>query len=192
MPLISIIIPTRNRYEYLLDTVRLTLDRLDDVEIVVCDNSDSTRLGSDLAPYIDEGSVVYRYSSQKLSVVDNFENALKLSSGSYVLFIGDDDAIGPGLSQICSWALAHDVDAVVSYGNRFIANYFWPGVSSKYFGDGYESTLFISKFSGIGKKIDTKRALKQVCQHFGGGLGELPRAYHGLISRTLINKIYKK
>jgi glycosyltransferase involved in cell wall biosynthesis len=192
MALLSIIIPTRDRFEYLIDTVQLILAKVLDAEVVVCDNSSTDRLKTDLASVIADGRVRYSYSTEKLSVVDNFERALDMSSGEYVIFIGDDDAIGPKIYEITMWAKKNRVEALVSYRNSFIANYFWPGVKSKYFGNGYASRLFVSKFSGRVIGVDALHELQQVASQLGGGLGSLPRAYHGLISRQLIERVKNK
>ena len=187
--LISLIIPTRNRPDYLVAAVDLARHHCQDIEVVVCDNSDTDSLRQRLATAIDDGSVVYRYSAEQLSVVDNFERARRLATGHYLMFIGDDDGIGPGLHEVATWALDQDVDAVVSYQSAFIANYFWPGVASRYFGNAYSASLFVRKFSAQASKIDCKAALRGVAQRFGGGLGALPRAYHGLVSKSLLDRI---
>lgn len=190
MPLLSVVIPTRNRPKYLLDSIEIALKNVKDVEIIVCDNSDDDGLRSMLGNALRTGRVKYMYSAEPLSVVGNFERALTEVQGEYVIFIGDDDSIGPGLEEIALWAKENQVDSVISYRNAFIASYYWPGVRSKYFGDAYSAQLFVSKFSGQVKAINPILALRQVAQRLGGGLGRLPRAYHGLISRTLIDKIY--
>lgn len=189
MPLLSIVIPTRNRQDYLLDSVDLALASLQDAEIVVCDNSDDDSLRERLAPALATGRVRYHFAQEQLSVVGNFETALAMSQGDYVLFIGDDDAVGPGLEAIAQWALAEGVDAVVSYRSSFLASYFWPGVKSKYFGDAYAAHLFVNPFTGRCHDVNAVQALHEVACRLGGGLGELPRAYHGLISRQLIQRI---
>lgn len=192
MPLLSIIIPTRNRQEYLIASVSVALNNLKDAEVIVCDNSDDNRLQFDLGRFTAGGRVKYHYSQDSLSVVGNFERALAMASGEYVIFIGDDDSIGPGLEEIAQWAMQENVDAVVSYRSTFLASYFWPGVKSKYFGDAYSSQLFVNSFSGRKTAIQPSKALAAVASRLGGGLGDLPRAYHGLISRTLISRIIKR
>lgn len=192
MPLLSVVIPTRNRTKYLLDSVHVALDTIDDVEIVISDNSDDDGLRAQLAAVLETGKVKYLYSAAELSVVGNFEQALAATSGDYVMFIGDDDAVGPGVENVVRWAQAQQIDAVISYRNAFIASYFWPGVRSKYFGDAYASQLFVNRFSGEAVAVDPVEALRGVAGRLGGGLGNLPRAYHGLVSRQLIERIRQR
>lgn len=192
MPLLSVVIPTRNRKQYLLDSIGIALENIKDVEVIVCDNSDDDSLRDMLASAMATGRVKYIYSDEPLSVVANFERSLAEIQGEYVIFIGDDDAIGPGLEEIVNWAKENKIDSVVSYQNKFIASYYWPGVRSKYFGNAYSAKLFVNKFTGRATEVNPPEALRKVAQRLGGGLGGLPRAYHGLISRTLIDKIHEK
>ena len=192
IPLLSLIIPTRNRPAYLLDSVDLALKECPNAEIVVSVNSTTDALRSSLSLHTNSGRVLYRHSSEHLSVVDNFERGLEMSTGRYVMFIGDDDGVGPHLEQVVLWAIDRDVEAVVSYCNTLVTIYFWPGVRSKYFGDAYAETLFLHPFTGQASAIDPLAALRDVSGQFGGGLGRMPRAYHGLVSRKLLKRVKNK
>lgn len=187
--LISLVIPTRNRPDYLLDTLALALQYSDEIEVVVLDNSDTDALRAPLQPHIASGQVIYRYSADKLSVVANFERGVIETTGDYLMYIGDDDSIGPGLLEIAHWARRCGVDAVVSYRDRFIANYFWPGVKSRFYGDAYASCLFVHPFTGLASPIDSIAALRSAADALGSGLGSLPRLYHGLVSRSVVEQI---
>lgn len=187
--LISLVIPTRNRPACLLDSLAVALQHSEDIEIVVLDNSDSDALQATLQPHIDAGRVIYRYSAEQLSVVANFERGIREASGHFLMYIGDDDSIGPGLVDIARWAQRSGIDAVISYRERFIANYFWPGVKSRFYGDAYAASLFIHPFTGRASQIDPIAALRQAADALGGGLGALPRLYHGLVGRSVIEQI---
>jgi hypothetical protein len=191
-PQVSIIIPTRDRQATLLDAVQAIVRHAPEAELVVCDNSGSDQARDPLAPLIARGAVRYQHSPGRLSVVDNFERALGLATGEYVMFIGDDDCIGPGLMTIAAWAGRHRIDAVVSYTDAFIANYFWPGVRSRFFGGGYAARLFVRDCTGRAEPLDPREAVRQVAARFGGGLGAMPRAYHGLVSMALLRRIRAK
>lgn len=192
MPLLSVIIPTRNRTRYLIDSLEVILAHTVDSEVIVHDNSDTDDLKHQLAPVVATGRVRYVHVTEPLSVVGNFERALLLAQGDYITFIGDDDAIGPGIEEIAAWAKEQEIDAVVSYRNSFLASYFWPGVRSKYFGDAYSSQLFVNAYTGRAWRIDPRAALRAVAGKLGGGLGELPRAYHGLISKRVVARIHER
>ena len=189
---ISIVIPTRNRPDYLVDSVAIALAHCASAEVVVCDNSDTDSLRHLLAEHISGGRVIYEHCAELRSVVQNFEHALSLATGEWLIFIGDDDAIGPGLSEIVEWATQHGVEAVVAYGDTFTTSYYWPGVRSKYYGDAYASRLFVWSFLGKTIPIDGVAELKRVSARLGGNLGALPRAYHGLVSKSLLDRILKR
>ena len=191
-PKISVVIPTRNRSQFLLDSVNVAMAHCVNTEVVVCDNSDTDGLRSQLASLIAGGRVIYEHSAELRSVVQNFEHALSLATGDWLIFIGDDDAVGPGLHDIAAWATGNEVEAVVSYGGTFTAAYYWPGVRSKFYGDAYASHLFIWPFSGRVTPIDGRVELRRVSARLGGNLGALPRAYHGLVSRTLLDRIRQR
>lgn len=191
-PLLSIIIPTCNRPQYLRVAVNTIARACPNAEVIVCDNSDSNGLKEELAEFIARGFVRYQFLPTKLSVVDNFESARKLACGRYLMFIGDDDCVGPRLEDIARWADENAVDAVVSYHNKFLANYFWPGVKSKYFKGKYSAALFIGAFSGKSKRIDNRKAIAAAAANPGSGLGCMPRAYHGLVSKDLIDRIVQR
>ena len=191
-PKISIVIPTRNRSDYLIDSVNIIIEHCPEAQVVVSDNSDTDVLREQLAQHVATGKVVYDYCAELRSVVQNFEHAVGLATGDWVMCIGDDDAIGPNLSNVVEWAEDNGIEAVVSYGDPFAALYCWPGVQSKYYGDGYSSKLFIWPFSGKATLIDGVNELRRVSSRFGGNLGALPRIYHGLVSRALIQRIIKR
>jgi glycosyltransferase involved in cell wall biosynthesis len=94
--LLSVLLPTHNRLEYLryaVESVRRQDD--DDWEIVVSDN-DSI---DDVAGYVSDGRdsrIRYVRTDSFVPVTENWNNALRHSRGDYVVMLGDDDALLPG------------------------------------------------------------------------------------------------
>jgi glycosyltransferase involved in cell wall biosynthesis len=94
--LFSVLLPTRNRLEFLRYAVE-TVRRQDDPdwEIVVSDNDSE----EDIAGYVaDLGDDRVRYvrTDGFISVTGNWNNALRHSRGDYIIMLGDDDALLPG------------------------------------------------------------------------------------------------
>jgi glycosyltransferase involved in cell wall biosynthesis len=93
---VSILLPTRNRLEFLryaVETVRR--QDLADWEMVVSDNDSS----EDIAGYLDslgDERIVYHRTESFLPVTANWNEALERSSGDYVVMLGDDDGLLPG------------------------------------------------------------------------------------------------
>ena len=187
-PLLSIVVPSCNRPGTLL-SVLATLVAETSAELVVSDNSDAPLPNEALQALGAGERLRYRHWTERLSVVDNFERGLAMATGEYLLFIGDDDCVGPGIDAIAAWMKREGIDALVSYRSRFIASYFWPGVKSRYFGDGYQGKLFLSPFSGKAIPIDKRAALAGAANRPGTGLNDMARAYHGIVSRALVDRV---
>jgi glycosyltransferase involved in cell wall biosynthesis len=94
--LFSVLLPTRDRLEYLryaVESVQRQDD--DDWELVVSDN-DST---DDIAGFVQslgDDRVRYVRTDSFVPVTENWNNALRHSRGEYVVMLGDDDALLPG------------------------------------------------------------------------------------------------
>jgi glycosyltransferase involved in cell wall biosynthesis len=92
----SVLLPTRNRLEYLRYAVE-TVRRQDyaDWEIVISDNDSE----DDIAGYVaslDDSRIRYLRTDRLIPVTDNWNNALSHSDGDYVVMLGDDDGLLPG------------------------------------------------------------------------------------------------
>jgi glycosyltransferase involved in cell wall biosynthesis len=92
----SVLLPTRNRLEYLryaVDTVRR--QDYDQWEIIISDNHSE----DDIAGYVAELAdprIRYVRTDSFVPVTENWNNALDLSTGDYVVMLGDDDGLLPG------------------------------------------------------------------------------------------------
>jgi hypothetical protein len=95
-PLVSVLLPTRDRLEFLRYAVETVVRQDDpDWEIVVSDN-DST---DDIAGHVDglgDERIRYVRTASFVPVTDNWNSALAHSSGRYVVMLGDDDGLMPG------------------------------------------------------------------------------------------------
>lgn len=122
--LFSIIIPTRNRPEYLVGAVRSALDQIDagDVEVIVFDNASTLPASSVLAGMADPRLTIVR-SEESLAMRDSWEKSLSLAKGDYVTVLGDDDALLPSAVKVGRSIISkHDV-AMLRWDR---AQYYWP------------------------------------------------------------------
>lgn len=93
MPLVSIIIPTHNRGEWLRDAVDSALAQTwPAVEVIVVDDGSTDGTAGLLAAYQDRVRVVHQ-DNQGVSAARN--HGLGLAQGQYVTFLDDDDLIFP-------------------------------------------------------------------------------------------------
>jgi len=90
------LIPTKDRPE-LLKQALLSVQSQDfkDWEIVVSDNGTGPATGEYVASLKDP-RILYFKTPRSLSVTDNWNQALAMSLGDYVVMLGDDDALCPG------------------------------------------------------------------------------------------------
>src|SRR5215207_8249326 len=95
-PLISLIIPTRERAETLFFALQTALDQVSDsYEVIVSDNfsQDNTE---QVVRNFNDPRLRYFNTGKRLSMSDNWEFALGKARGEYIVYIGDDDAMMPG------------------------------------------------------------------------------------------------
>jgi glycosyltransferase involved in cell wall biosynthesis len=95
-PLVSVLLPTRNRLEFLRYAIE-TVRRQDDGEweLVVSDNHSE----DDVAGYVlgmEDERIRYVHTPSFVPVTENWNNALAHSTGRYVVMLGDDDGLMPG------------------------------------------------------------------------------------------------
>ncbi|MCK4296614.1 MAG: glycosyltransferase, partial [Candidatus Marinimicrobia bacterium] len=99
-PLLSIIIPTRNRQKYAISAITSILSiSAPDLELVVQDNSDSRDLEEYIRSNVNDTRLRYNYTSTPQSMIDNFDAAIGLASGKYLCLIGDDDGVNPEIIE---------------------------------------------------------------------------------------------
>lgn len=109
----SVVIPTHNRLALLRDAVASVLrQKAADFEIVVFDNGST----DDLKGFVESlgnSRVRYHRSERFLSVTDSWNSAIDLSTGDYVVLLGDDDGLPPdyflGMREIIAHFDAPDV-----------------------------------------------------------------------------------
>ncbi|MDX1281573.1 glycosyltransferase [Shewanella colwelliana] len=191
-PSISIVIPTRNRSECAIKCVLSCLEAAKKSEVIILDSSEDDSLNKLVVEMVDPSNIArvkYYKTDERLNVVENFESGLQYCTGDFVTYLGDDDLLGPNIDKICQWAKRHGVDSIVSYGLSFGVSYYWPGVSSKYFGDAYNAKLFVKSMTGNIEHINLTKEMRLTKNNIGFGLAKLPRIYHGIVSLNLIREV---
>lgn len=180
-PVLSIVIPTRERSAYVTHAIRTCLaESGKDVEVVVLDNAsvDRTR---DAVHAIDDERVRYFRSDRRLSMRQNFERGFGVARGEIIGFIGDDDGVLPGA---CAAVIEHlassDVGAVV--GAR--AHYFWPDLHGP-----RENVGLLPRGSGS-ERLNSVRELRSVLRH--ADYYRVPCIYHGFVKRSVVDRVRER
>ena len=186
---ISIIIPTRERAEFLRYSVRTALEIQDkNFEIIVCNNASSDNTEA-VDKSLSDPRVHYVYTGSRISMRENFNFALKHSTGEYVIFLGDDDGIVPSQFKFLRTFLEIYRPDGLSW-NR--ATYGWPieGYGKKTGGVRfYRSSTFGKPFFYDPKDKNLDALMRCQLSHL---MPVTPNIYHGCVSRDYLDKTAPK
>jgi hypothetical protein len=185
MPILSIIIPTHERFRYAKETVTTILAMGSDVELIVCDTSAKNYWDS----FAQNPLLKIIRPETGISVVDNFNIASRHATGEYLCFIGDDDLVARDIVEIARHALNSGLDAIRF---TFPIDYYWPDYLHRNNPEAYSGTIWIRKYSGRVRALNTILTLKDAAAKLGHGVFDMPRAYCGLISRSMLQRILAK
>ena len=186
--LLSIVVPTRDRYVYLKKLVELIDSfKCDELELVIQDNSSDNSEFVEYLKELNSKNVKYFYISEKISMAHNSDLAILNSTGKYVCFIGDDDGVFPEIMDCVKEAESKNIDAIISK----VVKYNWPDYAdnSRYHVSGVVLEETSSREDGF---LDTKKELNRVIDDGFGSLGLLPKVYQGIVSRNLLIRLYDK
>jgi glycosyltransferase involved in cell wall biosynthesis len=190
-PLLSIVIPTKNRYEYLIILLQeLLRSKNNAFEIIVQDNSDNNSNFLTFIKTIKDNRLFYNHTTEWLSVCDNCNKGVALTKGEFVCMIGDDDGILVEQSiKFCERMKANGIDAVLINA----CSYVWPDVIHAIWGNTLSGKLEMTKYTGNIININLERELNAVLAEGAGfGMGKLPRVYHGIISKSVLTNLWNK
>jgi glycosyltransferase involved in cell wall biosynthesis len=122
----SVLLPTRNRLEYLKYAVEsVRRQDYDDWEIIVSDNFSEDDIKGFVAGLHDQ-RIKYVRTSSFVPVTENWNNALRNSDGDYVVMLGDDDGLLPGYFSTLLKSLEQFPDPDFVYVSALF--YAYPGV----------------------------------------------------------------
>lgn len=189
--LLSVVIPTRNRFQYVKYTIQSILSiEFCRIELVVQDNSDTNELEDWIKDNIYDSRLKYNYSNSPLSFVGNFDQAISLATGEYVCLIGDDDGINPEISLVVEWMSSVNID---SLSTKISANYVWEnsGVPATKFTKVTGGVLSLSDFN---YNIVESNLEKQLGLFFLNGCNDylrfgLPKLYQGIVKKDCLEKV---
>lgn len=186
MVLLSIVIPTRDREYYCISAIKeiLAYER-NDFELVICDNSDSDEIKKYLINNPDTRTK-YKHIGGRINSVINMDTAMRMATGEYVCMIGDDDTILPSIFKVAELAKANNYDNVTP--NKMVS-YIWPK-------PGENNGVLSWSTTAINCEIKTYKCEEQLQKFVRNGVINyedfIPRVYHGLVKRSLLEKVFEK
>jgi len=186
IPELAVVIPTRNRQETAVESIRqaAAVGPASQVQIVVHDCSDEPLLSDMLSEAGLRDRVDYFYTSDKISMTENWNRAMEYVGGEYVTIIGDDDAVLPDIVTAVRWARENGLDAVkASQYTIFI----YPGVGHP-LGD---ALLRVPPFRGSATVLRTADVLP-LAASTGDRYVDLANIYHGLVRTSVLHRIRER
>lgn len=188
-PLISIVVPTKNRYVYLENFVSSFIAfESTEIELIIQDNSDIQSIEFlSFLKKIDDIRIKYFYRNDWLSVVENCDLGIDAAFGEYVCMLGDDDGMLFKVSlDVVRYSIKNKYDAVIV--NK--AEYYWPDTSHAVWKDLLAGNLFYKKYSFQAKRISIENELLDVLKEgAASSLRLLPRVYHGFVKKEALDKL---
>lgn len=116
-PLFSIVIPTRNRPQYIkISLEMLKRQSFDDYEVIISDNG-TDLLCKEVFDMVVGGDIRYRYirPSKSLNQYDNYENAISYARGIYVTLLEDKEFLIDGVLEKLSFIIRIEHPIMLSY-----------------------------------------------------------------------------
>jgi glycosyltransferase involved in cell wall biosynthesis len=192
-PILSIIIPTRNRSEYAISAIESVL-KIDsnNFELVIQDNGDDDVLKEYVISNISDSRLRYNHIKTKLDVIANFNASLNFASGDYITFIGDDDGVNPEIIDAVSWMKKNDIDSLTP---SLIADYMWPDIRMKYYDDRFSGMLRVNAFTGEINTYDVHEGMRESAQKAFQNIvfaKNIPKIYYGIVRRACMDKVFKQ
>lgn len=184
--LLSIIIPTKNRYNSLKGCI-LELIKIEsnEIEIIIQDNTFDNQEILYFLKKIQDHRIKYFHSQDKLSQTENSDLACGNATGNYVCYIGDDDCVANIIVDVVKYLKTNKIEACLCN----MASYYWSDCIPN------ESKTPVLKFQKEKpwiEKIDIKQKLLELYSWGGLDIKYMPRVYHAILSRTILQNIYNK
>ena len=157
----SVLLPTRNGGPYIKDCIdSIIMDLPINSELIISDNANTDQTKDILIGYIQDKRIKILHSNEILSVTDNWNNALAVASGDYILMMGDDDFLLP-----CFFKKMLETIDKFNYPDCILYNaygYIAPGSMSAKSTSYYREEIFKFKESFSGERVVHSHERKRI------------------------------
>ena len=97
----SILIPSKNGENYIENCVKSVLDQdYKNYEVIIGDNNNNQEFKKIISKYINLNNFKIITHVENLAVAFNWQSCLNVSSGDYIIMLGDDDCLMPNCLSI--------------------------------------------------------------------------------------------
>ena len=182
-PIITVVVPTKNRYKYLKELISM-IENFNDsrIELLVHDNSDNNFEILDFLKGKSLVSTSYYYDSDILSMGENAEHGINKAKGEYICFIGDDDAVCRNIADCAEWMRENQIDAVRS----LYLNYCWNEDKGENRGSVYYDDISFACRLG-----DPIAEMKKVLNDGVPDFKYMAKIYHGIIKKSVLEDVQR-
>ncbi len=189
--ILSIVVPTKNRYCYLEFLVKYFHSiSSSEIELVLHDNSD---LGANkdfinFLGSINDPRIRYYYQEESLSQPENCDYAVSKALGEYVTMLGDDDTFSKYLIEYVKQWSRNEIDAILPVKGIYI----WPDVKPRLYKDSLSGVFRTSTITGDVNYISPITLPEKVMKTGGTQIMNLPRVYHGIVRKNILDQVYQE
>lgn len=181
--LISVVVPTKNRYKYLKNLISLVDGYgLPELELVIQDNSDNNEEIRDFLKTFSNSNIHYYYSTDLLTMSTNADAGIRHAKGEYVCYIGDDDGVCRNIVDCVKWMKKNSIDGVKT--GKAIFNY----------NEDINKPSLLSMTNKISAHLDNPIARLEQAVKRGLILADsyIPMVYQSIIKKTVLDKVYER
>lgn len=181
------VVPTHNRSQYAIACIQGLLDISSrQLQVVVHDTSNDECLLAQWAATQSDSRLRYVHWRERLSMTENHERALALAEGEYICLIGDDDCVSARILQVAKFARKQGIACLTP---RVKAMYSWPDFRTRILGAAHAGKIYLDAFDGSLQVLDAAAGLSATLAMACQGTDELPKLYHGLVRRDLLDAL---
>lgn len=185
--LVTVVVPTHNRSKYAIACVQGLLDiSSEKLQVVVHDTSNDECLLAQWAKTNTDPRLRYVHWPERLSMTDNHERALALAEGEYICLIGDDDCVSAWIVQVADFASRQGLGSLTP---RVKAMYSWPDFRTRLLGAAHAGRVYLDAFDGSLEVHESVAGLEATLNIACQGTDQLPKLYHGLVRRELLDAL---
>lgn len=185
--LVTVVVPTHNRSKYAIACIQGLLDiSSPKLQVVVHDTSTDECLLAQWAATQTDSRLCYLHWRERLSMTENHERAISLAEGEYICLIGDDDCVSEWIIPVAEFAKRNGIGCLTP---RVKAMYSWPDFRTRILGAAHAGKVYLDTFDGTLQARDTFTGLSATLAMACQGTDELPKLYHGLVKRDLLDAL---
>jgi glycosyltransferase involved in cell wall biosynthesis len=189
-PKFTIIVPTVNRPETLLHTLRTLVDQPgDDYEILVSDDQGPAENLAVVEQFKSCNKIRYLRTEQRLGMRGNYEFSVSHATGDYVTILGDDDGFVPNGMNVVRGIL-RQVDSEPEVLFWWPHMYWWPTAlvpvkrNMLYINSNPKNAAFVNPRDFVEELFNNDRNYWK--------FERLPSIYNGFVHRNLLDRLYQR